>query len=237
LNAVVVPMHVAREDVAQVLPALSKLRNLAGLIVTVPHKQAVARMGVALSPMAQRCGAANVLRRTGEAGWEADLYDGLGFVAGLLREGFDPAGTAVSLIGAGGAGSAIAFALAAHGAGRIRIFDLEAAKAADLAARLRQSGADARFWDGEGTDGDDLLVNATPAGMRSDDPLPVPAEALRAGLRVAEVIMQPELTPLLVEAGRRGCGIHRGRHMMEGQLELMAGYFEAAVARLANRME
>jgi shikimate dehydrogenase len=228
---VVVPLHVARDDVAPVLATLAKVRNVAGLIVTVPHKQAVARMAVSLSPMARRCGAANVLRRSGASGWEADLFDGIGFVAGLQRQGFDPAGKAVSMAGAGGAGSAIAFALAERAVRRIRIFDLDGVKAAELAARLRQEGADAHSWNGEGTEGDDLLVNATPAGMRPDDPLPLPVESLRAGLRVAEVIMQPELTPLLAEAGRRGCEIHRGRHMMEEQLELMAAFFAPAIAR------
>ncbi|MFS2055681.1 hypothetical protein ACEN8K_43660, partial [Variovorax sp. CT11-76] len=65
LNAVLVPMHVRADDVATLLPALLTLRNLAGFIVTVPHKQRVADLlGDGLLPGAERANAANVVRRT-----------------------------------------------------------------------------------------------------------------------------------------------------------------------------
>ncbi|MFS2055841.1 shikimate dehydrogenase, partial [Variovorax sp. CT11-76] len=84
----------------------------------------------------------------------------------------------------------------------------------------------------------ELLVNATPVGMRADDPLPVPASALRTGLWVAEVIMAPAVTPLLQLARERGCIAHEGRHMMERQLGLMADFFEPAILAMApERLE
>lgn len=239
LNAVLVPMHVRPDDVAALLPALLTLHNLAGFIVTVPHKQRVAALiGDGLLPGARRANAANVVRRTAQGGWQGELLDGAGFVAGLRAAGFDPRGRAACIAGAGGAASAIAFALADAGARSVRVCDVDTAKAEALARQLQRNGVEAGTWNGREPGEAELLVNATPVGMRVDDPLPVPASALRAGLWVAEVIMAPAVTPLLQVARDRGCIAHEGRHMMERQLGLMADFFEPAILAIApDRLE
>jgi len=230
LDAVLVPLHVKTADIDALLTAFGKLHNFAGFIVTVPHKQTIARrLGAHLSPAAQRASAANVVRRTAEGDWEADLLDGTGFVAGLTRAGFDPRGTTAHIVGAGGAASAIAFALGEAGTARIGIHDIDAARRDQLLAQLRAYDIDAFYWDGSDLHDAQLLINATPLGMRAHDPLPLPAEALYPGLWVAEVIMSPAVTPLLETAAARGCRTHEGRHMMEQQLGLMADFFKPAI--------
>lgn len=230
LDAILVPLHVQAADIDALLAAFGALHNFAGFIVTVPHKQTVARsLAAHLSPSAQRAGAANVVRRTAERGWEADLLDGTGFVAGLTRAGFDPRGATAHIVGAGGAASAIAFALGEAGTARIGIHDIDAARRDQLLAQLRSHDIDAFHRDGNDMRDAQLLVNATPLGMRADDPLPLPADALHAGLWVAEVIMSPAVTPLLEVAAARGCRTHEGRHMMEEQLGLMADFFTPAI--------
>ncbi len=230
LNAILVPLHVQTADVDRLLTAFGTLRNFAGFIVTVPHKQRVARsLSAHLSPAAQRANAANVVRRSADGTWEADLLDGTGFVTGLTRAGFDPRGTTARIVGAGGAASAIAFALSEAGSAHIGIHDVDAERRDQLLAQLRAHGIDAFCWNGLDTRNARLLVNATPLGMHANDPLPLPADALHDGLWVADVIMSPAVTPLLEVAAARGCRIHEGRHMMEQQLELMADFFAPAI--------
>lgn len=235
LNAILVPLHVRAKDVDGLLATCSQVRNFAGFIVTVPHKQLVARsLAARQSEASQRASAANVVRRTA-AGWEADLLDGVGFVTGLRKAGFDPRGGDVRVVGAGGAASAIAFSLADAGAARIGLHDLDAPRRDELVAQLNAHGIEAFHWNGVDLRGSQLLVNATPMGMRSGDPLPLPVDALHAGLWVADVIMSPPVTPLLEAAAARGCRIHEGRHMMEEQLGLMADFFAPAIESAGGR--
>lgn len=226
INAVLVPLHVRAADVAPLLQTLLAVRNVAGVVVTVPHKQLVAGLPIDTLRAAREARAVNVVRRKGDA-WQGDLLDGAGFVSGLVRNGFDVKGRSVGLAGAGGAGNAIAFALAAAGAARIDVRDADDAKRADLVGRLRALGHAAGDWDAASPR--DLLVNATPAGMRDGDPLPIAPSAIRAGQTVADVIMEPHATPLLALAQRQGARIVHGRHMMDEQLERMADFFAEAL--------
>lgn len=228
LNAVLVPLHARTRHLAALLDTLAVTDNVRGLIVTVPHKQTVASLPVTLSPRAAQCGAVNLLRRQDD-GWYGDLLDGLGFVRGLLHAGIDPRGVAICMIGAGGAASAIAFALFEAGAHSVRVCDIDADKRDGLVRRLRSEGHAAAPWDGIDTRGAGLLVNATPVGMRADDPLPLPVSSLHASLAVAEVIMQPAVTPLLEAARAIGCRVQPGRRMMDEQLALMLAFFEPAI--------
>lgn len=223
-NAVLVPMHVQAGDVQVVLDALHRVRNVAGLIITVPHKQSVAASIAEGTEMARLAQAVNVVRRTA-TGWFGDLLDGTGFVAGLRANGFEPQGARVGLAGAGGAGNAIAFALAQAGVASIDVLELDIARREQLIARLRAAGCDAAAWDGATPRS--LVVNATPCGMQEGDPLPVQPSAIVAGATVGEVIMAPARTALLDLAERQGARIVPGRHMMEEQLEGMARFFGA----------
>lgn len=222
INAVLVPMHVQGDDVAALLNALQAVRNVTGIVVTVPHKQRVAGLPVELLSAAREAQAVNVIRRSAD-GWQGDLLDGAGFLAGLVRNGFDVKGRSVGLVGAGGAGNAIAFALARAGAASIDVHDADETKRAALVERLRALGHTARRWDAASPR--DLVVNATPMGMKEGDPLPVALSAIQRGHIVAEVIMEPATTPLLVQAQQLGAHTVQGRHMMNEQLEAMADFF------------
>jgi shikimate dehydrogenase len=226
INAVLVPLHVQAADVPALLHTLLAVRNVAGLVVTVPHKQIVANLPIETLRAAREAQAVNVVRRKAGA-WQGDLLDGAGFLSGLVRNGFEVKGRSVGLAGAGGAGNAIAFALAGAGAASIDVHDADGAKRANLVERLRALGYTAGTWDGASPR--ELLVNATPAGMREGDPLPIAASAIRAGHTVADVIMEPHTTPLLTLAQQQGARIVHGRHMMDEQLERMADFFAEAL--------
>lgn len=221
LNAVLVPMHVAPADLDTFVAGARAVRNLLALVVTVPHKVAILRHVDHPSPRVQRVGSANLVRREPDGGWAAEMTDGLGFLGAARAAGFEPAGHSALVVGSGGAGAAIAAALLEAGATRVVVTDIEAERARALAARL---GAEVGHPDPRGFD---LVVNATPMGMRADDPLPLDAGALSPAQFVGEVITKPELSPLLVAAKARGCRFSTGPQMVAAQATLMADFVTA----------
>ncbi|NEB74849.1 shikimate dehydrogenase, partial [Streptomyces sp. SID14478] len=126
----------------------------------------------------------------------------------------------------GGAGSAVAAALLAAGVAHLSLYDTDRVRLTALAARLEA------HWPGrvhvlsgpEPADVD-LAVNATPLGLRADDPLPFPLEKLPGDCVVADIVMKPRETRLLREAAARGHRIHHGIHMLEGQLDSYRAFF------------
>jgi shikimate dehydrogenase len=222
VDAAMVPLHVRADDFAPVLSALRSVENFCGLVVTVPHKRAAARAAAQRSERAATAGAANVLRPCA-GGWEADLLDGEGFAAGLARNGIDPRGKRCAIVGAGGAGAAIALALCERAAQSVCVSDIEPDRAASLARRLVGHGHPAVAAAPDRTA--DLVVNATPLGMAEADLLPFDPTSLAPGAIVADVIMQPSLTRLLREAARLGHRTVEGRHMLDGQAEPIWRFF------------
>ncbi|MBK4998164.1 shikimate dehydrogenase [Pseudomonas sp. S31] len=228
-DRVMVPLHIGPEQLAEAVQGLRALRNLDGFVVTVPHKGAMLPLCDSVSPAAALVGAVNVVRRQADGRLHGDMLDGLGFVAGLRRAAIEPAGKSVYLAGAGGAAQAIAFALAEAGVARLTIANRTRAKAQGLVERLAGLFPAVTFAVGSADpSAHDLVVNATSMGLREDDDYPCDVQRLGREQIVAEIIMQPEHTPLLVAAAERGCRVHLGRPMLQCQVELMAAAMSAA---------
>lgn len=225
IDGVMVPMHVGPGELASVVTGLKGLRNFAGFIATVPHKSAMPALCDDISDRARAVGAVNVVRRTAEGRLVGDMVDGLGFVAGLRQAGIEPAGQSVYLAGAGGAASAIAFALVAAGVSRLTIANRTRARSEALVQRLAQLESAVTIGIGDADPaGHDIVVNGTSLGLRPDDPLPLAVSRLDPGQTVAEIIMNPETTPLLAAARARGCRVHPGWPMLACQLGMMADF-------------
>lgn len=223
LDAVVVPIHVPAGRAEDFIRGASAVPNLPGLIVTVPHKFQMAGLCAGLTDRARKANAINVMKQT-MAGWEGDLLDGLGFVRGFQRQGYALEGKNIALTGAGGAGTAIAIALVEAGARSLSITDVSESRVQELMARL--SGAGTTVTAGDGPTGDtDVAINATPCGLQPDDPLPFPIAGLPGHCVVADIIMKPVMTPLLIQAQAQGLAIHQGRHMLDAQTDLMIEFF------------
>lgn len=226
IDAVLVPVHASPAHLAEVVGGLRCAGNVDGIFVTVPHKIAAVGLADRCGPMVEITGATNALRREPDGRWYAENFDGIGFVTGLTAAGHDPKDSGVALVGAGGAGSAIAAALLAAGTGRLAVCDPDTAKLSGLLARL-----DAH-WPGRTVtsatpllEGADIVVNATPLGLRPGDPLPLRPESLPPGAVVADIIMAPRETRLLREAAARGHRVHHGIHMLDGQLASYREFF------------
>jgi shikimate dehydrogenase len=227
LDAVIVPLHVAPADLDGVLRAVRLMHNVAGLGITIPHKVAACPLIDGLTPVAARMGATNFVRRNADGTLTGTNTDGAGFLAGLRANGFDPAGRRALLAGTGGVGRAIAFALAEAGVAVLEMTNRDRAKAAALAEELRALFPDCavRLADGGSVARADLLVNGTSLGIKPDDPLPIDLTGLAAQTTVAEVVVQPAMTLLLVEAAARGCPVIGGAEMLAPQPRLVAEFF------------
>ncbi|MDF8363948.1 shikimate dehydrogenase family protein [Achromobacter anxifer] len=224
VDAVMVPFHVAPDALSGLFAGIRGLANLGGIVVTVPHKENAAALCDALTPSAQLSGAANAVRlRDGVL--TGGNFDGLGFVAGLRSQGHDPAGRHVYLAGLGGAGKAIACAIADAGPASLRLYNRSADKAASFAAHLgRQYPGLAISVASAAPEACDIAINATSLGLNDTDPLPFQLDALAAGTVVADAVMSRVDTPLLRAAAARGCRTHPGLYMLEGQIAEIARF-------------
>jgi shikimate dehydrogenase len=221
-DVAVSPLHVAPEDLAAVVSALRLTRNVAGFGVTIPHKVAVVDLLDALTDRARLLGAVNIVRRDRDGTLTGDNVDGAGFIAGLAADGISVPGASVLQVGAGGAGRAVAFAVAAAGARRLHIHNRTREAAEQLAAAVAAAYPNCEVLAADADAGRmDLVINTTSLGMRPGDPLPVDVGPMSAGAAVAEIVIQPRMTPLLEAAVARGLRLSYGESMLVGQFELM----------------
>ena len=226
IDAVMVPLHFFPEAFGACWQALRVTQNLSGIVVSIPLKEMAFKLSDDADESASSVAAANTVRREADGRMVCANFDGPGFIAGLLDGGRDAIDKHVLLIGAGGAGTSIAFSLASSGAASIDICDLDGKKAAVLAARVRDRHPGVRIAaTGNNPQGHNLIINASPAGLHpKSDPLPVDVERLEPTMLVADIIMKPVTTPLLAAAKARGCAVRHGAGMLDYQAELMLSF-------------
>lgn len=227
IDAVMVPFEVASARFEADMPALLRLANLDGIVVTMPFKTRIMPMLDRVDEAARQVGAVNAARRRTDGTWEGGIFDGIGLVGTVGSLGLEPAGLRVGLIGAGGAGSAIAFALAGQGVRSLSVADQDAGRAADLAGRVAATGASATSVSALDLAQLDLLVNASPVGMREGDPAPVELSGLRADLAVVDIVTRPA-TALLQAAERAGCRHAGGAAMVAAQTAAIVDFLGLA---------
>ena len=218
--------NAGREELKILLEGVRRL-GFAGINVTFPYKEAVLDLLDELSPRAALIGAVNtvIVRDNRLIGHNTDTS---GFARAVTELVTASSHGAVAVIGAGGVGKAIAFALAGLGVRELRIFDSDHARAAQLAARL-DGPATASVADSveDALRGVAGVVNASPVGMLPRTGTPVPVTLLHAGLWVADAVYSPLWTPLLIAAKTRGARVMTGRelaiHQAADAFELFTG--------------
>jgi shikimate dehydrogenase len=186
-------------------------KGFAGVNVTFPYKETCVPLLDELTPEAAGLGAVNtvVFRNGRSIGHNTDMT---GFARAIAPH-LAGTGDAIAVIGAGGVGKAIAFALARLGVRDVRIFDSEPARAAGLARRLAGRDVVAVTALQDALDGATGLVNATPVGMLPSRDTPVPEALLHPGLWVADAVYSPLMTPLLIAAQGKRARIMTGRNL------------------------
>ena len=204
-------IEVPGADAALLRSLLEGVRRMgfAGVNVTFPYKEAVLPLLDAIAPVAAPIGAVNtVVAKNGKlTGYNTDTT---GFARAITEDIAVPAAGPVALVGAGGVGRAVGFALSRLGVPDLRILDRDPDKAEGLARDLGR-GARAMTDLATALAGAAGVVNATPVGMLPDRNTPIPVALLRADLWVADVVYYPLMTPLLVAAQAVGARIVTGR--------------------------
>ena len=215
-DAVCIPFRVEADGLSAFVTGARVMKNLSGVLVTMPHKQRMMACVDDLHPTARQVGALNVIR-CDDGRWVGAIFDGLGCVLGMQWEGNHPANKSVLLIGAGGAGRAIAFAVASAGARSLAIFDVDEGRAEDLVEAVAAATECHTHVGAPDPHGYEIVINATPVGMKPDDPMPVDPNRLDAGTTVVDIVNSPDPTALCRAARARGCRTQSGRPMHEGQ--------------------
>ena len=225
-NAVWLPFEGGPGLLELMVQVLGRMRNLGGFAVTLPHTASIVPLLDHLSMRAQAAGSVNLVKRDTDGRVMGDVVDGVGFVQGFEAMGHRLRGASVWLVGLGGVGGAIAAALCEAGVGRLLVSELDEQRADAALARL------SRFYPAVPVTSADTppkgihyAINATPLGLKPDDPLPFDPVMLDADALVAEVIMSPAETPLLLRARTHGRRIHHGRHMFDHQVPLTLDWF------------
>lgn len=227
---------VARDQLERLLAAAVEL-GFDGLNVTHPVKQTMVPLVDRVTPEVEAIGALNtvLVGPDGTAGHNTDVT---GFARAFAEELVDAARDEVVLLGAGGAGTAVAHALVAQGVGRLVVVDPEAERAAALVRSVRRTAPDAGLDTARPDDvravvaGADGLVNATPMGMAAHPGTPIPVDLLRRDLWVADIVYRPLHTDLLRAAAEAGCRTLTGAGMAVHQA---ADAFELITGRSADR--
>jgi shikimate dehydrogenase len=223
IDAVLVPFHVPPVALQRAVAGFRALANLGGYAVTNPHKVAMFHLCDEVDVHGTRLQAVNVVRRTEDGRLVGGNYDGAGFILGLRADGHEVRGKRVLMLGAGGAGRAIAFALSEAGVAELAIANRTRANADALVRQVETffPATPVRLAEPR-ADGYDIAINTTSVGLAPGDPLPLDVRGLKPSTLVADIIMKPEMTKLLIAARDRGCPIHLGKHMLDSQLALLA---------------
>ncbi|MGE5894688.1 MAG: shikimate dehydrogenase [bacterium] len=185
--------------------------NFRGVNVTVPHKEQVLLMLDAVDEEASFIGAVNtVVNDNGHL--KGFNTDGRGFMRSLTESGIDPRGKNVFILGAGGASRAVSYYLAKT-ADSLCLFDLDKQKAAHLLSDLKTLNPRVSFAEEkEKIYTSDIVINATPLGLKPDDPLPLDPDRLFPGQAVIDLIYRD--TPLMQSSREKGCRTMNGLGML-----------------------
>ncbi|MBN3753700.1 shikimate dehydrogenase [Paraburkholderia sp. Tr-20389] len=238
IDAVMVPLHVGVEDLDIVVRSLFRSPTTGGIILSIPHKPAAAALVDHCSKAAATANAVNAIRRNASGQLEGELFDGLGFLKSLDRHGMKYRGQHILLIGAGGAASAIATALAVEEPARLALFDPDTSKAEQLAHSIEtQYGVDTTVQSCNDPAGFDLVINASPLGLKPDDPLPVPVDRLEPSAQVCDILMKNQPTPLLRAAMARDIAVQPGFDMLILQTPFFFDFFGLTEAAALLRQD
>jgi shikimate dehydrogenase len=226
INAVVVPMACKAENYPAFLKSVFRLENIRGALITMPHKVSTVGLLDEVTANVRVAGACNAVKRLPNGRLIGDMFDGIGFVRGVQRKGFDLKGRRALVVGTGGVGSAIAASLAAAGVAAIGLYDVNAVSAEALARRLKDNYPQIQVVTGSNDPaGHDVVVNASPLGMNETDLLPMDASRLSPDAFVGEVVMRAETTAFLAAAQARGCLTQAGIDMLYEQIPSYLEFF------------
>jgi len=226
VNAVLVPLCVSSGALGDLLSLFRQSQNWDGLVITVPHKIAMSTLVDELGPAARLTGAVNAIRKQSDGRLLGENFDGEGFIRGLAEKGHALRGRRILIIGAGGAGRAISYAIAGENAAEITLVDQVSQRADQLAAAVKLENPTLQVRTvqlGEERAQDyDVIVNCAPP---ADHATHLNLSMASQQTLVVDIVLKPAWTPLLAEAKALGLSTHEGIHMLSGQLKALLDFF------------
>ena len=228
-NAVLVPIQVSANDFDTFMDTAKRIKNMDGILITIPHKFAAFKHCDQTGPRSSFLQVTNVLRREKDGLWFGDHTDGPGFLNGMREAGVDPKDERALLVGAGGAGSAIAFELLQEGAPQLAIHDVVIGRRDDLVFRLNTRFPGRAVTGSSDPKGFGVVINATPLGMNPQDEFPIQIDRLEPYAFVGDVVTEPSITNLIEAARRRGCRTQTGAGMFDGQANIVVDFLLSTV--------
>jgi len=228
IDAVMIPLKVSSNDLADLIQTLKKIDNFHGLTVTIPHKSAVVELCDLLDTDAETTQAVNWIKFDKNRKLIGNNFDGKGFVNGFLSQNHQLSNKIIGLFGSGGAAVAIGCSLAYEGIKELKLVNRDVNKAIELKKRINTINKDLEIsifftYDYEINDCD-IIINATSLGLNKKDKLPFEINSSPATCIIADIIMQPEETNLLKQAQLIGRPIHYGKNMIESQIDLVGDF-------------
>ena len=228
LNALCIPAHVTQADLVTWTAGVSISKNVDGIIVTVPHKFAYFDLCATTSDRGAFLQSINTLRRNADGSWHGDMFDGLGYAKALALKGCSLQGKKVLLVGAGGAGSAIAYSMVTGGVRELAIHDEDTVRRDALLQRLALLGQCSVVAGSSDPTDFDVVINATPIGMKAGDPHPIDSTKFTPAMWVGCVITAPVVTPMIDTARALGCNTLTGAEMFAQVKDLMVEFLMGA---------
>ncbi len=223
-DAVLVPIHLPSDRFEELMPAIMAVENLDGLIITIPYKARATRFAHDLGRQARLTGTVSVMAKT-RAGWRGEMFDGIGCAAAIRRRNVAITGSRIGLYGVGGAGSAIALALASENPRSLTIRDPDSARCEMITSQLRKAFPYLAVTQAVPIpDEIDILINASPVGMLDPAASVIRDQRLPSRLAVMDIVMAPDRTRLLQIAEGSGCITIYGREMLGSQIEAVTDY-------------
>jgi shikimate dehydrogenase len=184
-NGICVSMQVPEGSLEEFVRGVGPVSNMRGLLVTMPHKNALFAQCSTASETSKLLRVVSVIRRNADGSWHGEMLDGIAFVSAMKKQGAKPEGARVLQVGIGGAGSAIAVALLNAGVRELVFHDRDQTRVDELMPLLSRLGPGRVVAGPADPTGCDIVVNATPMGISSNDPLPVQAHLLTSSTVVA----------------------------------------------------
>ena len=230
IDAVMIPIHLKKDDLENVIGSLKLIENFRGMTVTIPHKKNISKLCDYLEPDAKFTGAVNWIKFDKDRKLIGNNFDGQGFVNGFLKQNYSLKNKSVCLFGAGGAAVSIGCSLASEQIKSLKLINRDVNKAIHLKNKIN---AKCDFLNVEVypvndyTIADcDIIINATSLGLKKTDKLPFDITRSSTNAVIADIIMQPEETELLKYAKSIGRSIHYGKYMIESQIDLVADFLK-----------
>tara|TARA_B100000900_G_scaffold285789_1_gene244927 strand:+ start:285 stop:1082 length:798 start_codon:yes stop_codon:yes gene_type:complete len=229
IDAVMVPIHIDKYDLENLLGSLKKIKNFEGMTVTIPHKTSIANLCDYLEEDAEFTESVNWIKFDEDRNLIGNNFDGQGFISGFLGQNFSIENKQVCIFGAGGAAVSIACSLAKQKIKSLKIINRNIDKANDLKKKVKIIDKDLlvevdEYKDNLMLNHYNIVINATSLGLHRYDKLPFDVSKTSPKAVISDIIMQPEETKLLKQAKNLGRPVHYGKYMIESQIDLAGNY-------------